>query len=129
MLQIRAGQWSIAILTLLESIQKALDDGQFACGIFIDLEKAFDTLSHDIILEKLNHYSIRGIANDWFRSYLSDRTQFISINGFNSDYKTVKYGVPQASVLGPLLFLIFINELNIVIKTWKLFILLMILAC
>ena len=129
MLQIRAGQWSIAILTLLESIQKALDDGQFACGIFIDLEKAFDTLSHDIILEKLNHYSIRGIANDWFRSYLSDRTQFICINGFNSDYKTVKYGVPQGSVLGPLLFLIFINELNIVIKTWKLFILLMILAC
>ena len=128
-LQIRAGQWSIAILTLLESIQKALDNGQFACGIFIYLEKAFDTLSHDIILEKLNHYSIRGIANDWFRSYLSDRTQFICINGFNSDYKTVKYGVPQGSVLGPLLFLIFINELNIVIKTWKLFILLMILAC
>ena len=77
-----------AILTLLESIQKALDDGQFACGIFIDLEKAFDTVSHDILLEKLNHYGIRGIANDWFRSYLSDRTQFVSINGFNSDYKT-----------------------------------------
>ena len=84
-----------AILTLLESIQKALDDGQFACLIFIDLEKAFDTVSHDILLEKLNHYGIRGIANDWFRSYLSDRTQFVSINGFNSDCKTVKYGVPQ----------------------------------
>ena len=82
-----------AILTLLESIQKALDDGQFACGIFIDLEKAFDTVGHDILLEKLNHYGIRGIANDWFRSYLSDRTQFVSINGFNSGYKTVKYGV------------------------------------
>ena len=53
-----------AILTLLESIQKALDDGQFACGIFIDLEKAFDTVSHDILLEKLNHYGIRGIEND-----------------------------------------------------------------
>ena len=51
-----------AILTLVESIQKALDDGQFACGIFIDLEKAFDTVSHDILLEKLNHYGIRGIA-------------------------------------------------------------------
>ena len=83
-----------AILTLLESIQKALDDGQFACGIFIDLEKAFDTVGHDILLEKLNHYGIRGIANDWFRSYLSERTKFVSINGFNSDYKTVKYGVP-----------------------------------
>ena len=67
-----------AILTLLESIQKALDDRQFACGIFIDLEKAFDTLSHDILLEKLNHYGIRGISNDWFRSYLSDRTHFVS---------------------------------------------------
>ena len=93
-----------AILTLLERIQKALDDGQFACGIFIDLEKAFDTVSHDILLEKLNYYGIRGIANIWFRSYLSDRTQLVSINGFNSDYKTVKYGVPQDSVLGALLF-------------------------
>ena len=95
-----------AILTLLESIQKALDDGQFACGIFIDLEKAFDTVSHDILLEKLNHYGIRGIANDYldrFRSCLSDRTQFVSINGFNSNYKTVKYGVHQSSVLGSLL--------------------------
>ena len=76
-----------AILTLLESIQKAL---QFACGIFIDLEKVFDTVSHDILLEKPNHCGIRSIANDWFRSYLNDRTQFVSINGFNSDYKPVK---------------------------------------
>ena len=90
-----------------------------------DLEKAFDTVSHDILLEKLNHYGIRGIENDWFRFYLSDRTQFVSINGFNSDYKTVKYGVPQGSVLRPLLFLIFINDL----KTWKLLFLLMIFAC
>ena len=90
------------ILTLLEILHKALDDRKFACGIFIDLEKAFDTVGHDILLEKLNHYGIRGIANDCldrFRSYLSERTQFVSINGFNSNYKTVKYGVHQSSVL------------------------------
>ena len=90
-----------AILTLLESIQKPLDDGLFACRSFIDLKKAFDTVTHDTLLEKLNQDGIRGISNDWFRSYLSDRTQFVSIKGFNSDFKTVKYGVPQGSVLGP----------------------------
>ena len=74
-----------------------------------------------MLLKKLNHYGIRGIANDWFRSYLSDRTQFVSINGFNSDCKTVKYGVPQGSVLGLLRFLIFINDLNIAIKNSETF--------
>ena len=104
-----------AILNLLEIIQKKLDDGQIICGIFIDLEKAFDTVSHDILFEE-HHYGIRGISYDWFRSYLSDRSQFVSINGFDSDYKTIKYGVPQGSVIGLLLFLIFINNLNTAIK-------------
>ena len=105
-----------AILTLLESILKTLYGSQFACGIFIDLEKAFDTASHDALLEKLNYDGVRAISNNWFRSCLSDRTQFVSINGFNSGYKTVKYSVLQGSVLGPLLFLIFIHDLNIAIK-------------
>ena len=105
-----------AILTLLKCIQKALHNGKIACGIFIYLKKEFDIVSHDILLEKLNHYGIRGILNNWFRSYLSDRTQFVSINGFNSDYKAVKYGVPQGSVLGFLFFLIIIKDLNIAIK-------------
>ena len=67
------------ILNLLEIIQKSLDDGQIACGTFIDLEKAFKILSPDILLEKLDHYGFRGNKNDLFRSYLSDRSQFVSI--------------------------------------------------
>ena len=97
-------------------MQKALDVREIACGNFIDHEKAFDTVGHDILLEKLDHYGIRGISNDWFRTYLSDRSQLVSINGLNSEYKTIQYGVPQSSVLGPLLFLIFCNDLNIAIK-------------
>ena len=61
---------------------------------FYRLEKAFDTVSHEILFEELDHYGIRGISYDWFRSYLSDRSQFVSINCFNSDYKTIKYSVP-----------------------------------
>ena len=106
---------------MLEIIQKALDDGQIACGIFIDLTKVFDAVSHDILLEKLDDYGIRGISNDWFRSCLSDRSQFVSINGFKSDYKTIKYSFPQGLVLGFLLFLIFINDLNTAIKNYEIF--------
>ena len=86
---------------------KALDEGNFACGIFVDLEKAFDTVDHNILLKKLDHYGVRGISNKWFGSYLTDRKQFVSINGFNSNISSITSGVPQGSVLGPLLFLLF----------------------
>ena len=82
------------------------------CGVFIDLQKAFDTVSHEILLEKLNHYGIRSKENNWFRSFLTNRKQYVSINGFFSQTKIVRCGVPQGSTLGPLLFLIYINDLN-----------------
>ena len=108
-----------ALISLTEMIRNALDNGNFACGVFIDLQKAFDSVNHDILLSKLNHYRNRGVAFDWFKSYLSDRTQYATIDNKRSEIQTNKYGVPQGSILGPLLFLIYINYLSLSIKNSK----------
>ena len=110
---------SHALINLTEDIRDNLDKGNIGCGIFVDLQKAFDTVDHEILLSKLSYYGVRGITNLWFKSYLSDRRQYVSINGYTSNYSFVKHGVPQGSVLGPLLFLIYINDLNNAIKFCK----------
>ena len=109
-----------ALINLSESIRQSLDESSFGCGIFVDLQKAFDTVDYKFLLHKLEYYGIRGICNDWLKSYLSDRKQFVSINGYNSDLMPVDCGVPQGSVLGPLLSLIYINDLHKAIQYCKL---------
>ena len=83
------------------------------------MQKAFDTVDHQILLAKLHHYGIRGVSNDWFKSYLSNRNQYVSINGYESGLAAINCGVPQGSVLGALLFLSYINDLNQAIKFCK----------
>ena len=95
-----------------ERIKSLLDDNQFVCGIFIDLEKAFDTVNHNILCDKLNYYGLRGNVNKLIKSYLTNRTQFVTINGQESETRDIICGVPQGSSLGPLLFLIYINDIR-----------------
>ena len=101
----------MACVIPLEKITAALDDSEFAVCILIDFRKAFDTVEHNILLEKLSHYGIRGTALKWFTSYLIDRYQYVNYINAISDMKEITCGVPQGSILGPLLFLLYINDI------------------
>ena len=102
---------SLAVLDIYSKLIKSIQNKESSCCIFLDFPKAFDTVNHEILLSKLEHYGITGIVNDWFRSYLSLRPQKVKINGFLSDQQYIKCGVPHGSVLRPLLFLIYMNDM------------------
>ena len=107
----------VALLTFIDKVIQAIENGEYAIGIFLDFSNAFHTVDHKILLDNLDQYGIRGCALSWFRSYLSHRFQYVTYNGSQSSKQLIKCGVPQWSILGPLLFLVYINNLCIVCKS------------
>ena len=108
----RAGHsTAMAVLDMVERVRAAWAGGNVAAGVFVDLKKAFDTVDHRLLLSKLEHYGIRGSALALLESYLRDRSQYVVYGGVESGRGEVKCGVPQGSVLGPLFFLIYVNDM------------------
>ena len=108
----RGHSTSHALVHLINNIASAIDHNEATAGVFLDLSKAFDTLNHEILFSKLEHYGgIRGLALKWIKSYFLHRKQFVQYTNVSSSLQTIKCGVPQGSILGPLFFIFYINDL------------------
>ena len=107
----------LAVTHFVDSIRKDIDSGKYVGAVYIDLAKAFDTVSHSVILNKLQSYGIIENELTWFTDYLFQRKQYVKFDGSKSESDFVTCGVPQGSILGPLLFLIHYNDIETVLKT------------